>query len=566
MNIRISIITLALASISVSSRLPAQLLPADTAWVENTLKHMTLDEQIGQLFMPVHRDVAKTTEWIKNCNIGGIWFARTEARKIAEELNTLQLTSKYPLLVSADFEKGAGTYVDGATDLPFNMGLGATRDPRIVYRSAALTSKEAKAMGVHIIFAPVLDVNNNPKNPVINARSFGENAEMVATLGVAAINGYQDNGILATGKHFPGHGNTRIDTHAKLGIIESTTEEFESIELLPYKKVLREAKPSAIMSAHLWVKSVDSDTLPATLSNKVMTGLLRQRLGFDGVIYTDAMVMGGITTRYPFDVAVVKAIQAGCDVILFPGSVEKGIEALRAAVKNGDLSEERITASARRILLSKTRVNLHRERLVNLDKISSSVGTSENYGEAKAIATECLTLAKDENNLIPVSGSKKVTILTISNREGNSMLSRGLFNFPEEMRKRSANVLDFTLSDSLREDEMAKAFELAKSSDVVVVAAYVRIVLSSGTVELPEAHTKFLEQLAVQNPNIILVSFGNPYIGGSVPGIPTYVCAYDNAKALQDAAADALFGKAHFKGKLPITVSESMKSGSGLMR
>ncbi len=379
MNIRIPIITLALATISISSRLPAQLLQADTAWVENILKRMTLDEKIGQLFMPAHRDVAKTTEWIKNYNIGGIWFARTEARRIAEELNTLQLISKYPLLVSADFEKGAGTYVDGATDLPFNMALGATRDPHIVYRAAALTSKEAKAMGVHIIFGPVLDVNNNPKNPVINARSFGENAEMVATLGAAAINGYQDNGILATGKHFPGHGNTGIDTHAKLGIIESNAEEFESIELLPYKKVLREAKPSAIMSAHLWVKSIDSDTLPATLSNKVTTGLLRQRLGFDGVIYTDAMVMGGITTRYPFDVAVVKAIQAGCDVILFPGSVEKGIEALRAGVKNGDLSEERITESVRRILLSKTRVDLHRARLVDLEKISSSVGTWENY-------------------------------------------------------------------------------------------------------------------------------------------------------------------------------------------
>ena len=566
MNIRISIIMLAFSSLSISLRLPAQLLQEDTTWVENTLKQMTLDEKIGQLFMPAHRDVAKTMEWIKNYNIGGIWFARTEAQKIAQELNTLQSASKYPLLVSADFEKGAGTYVDGATDLPFNMALGATRDPHIVYRSASLTSKEAKAMGVHIIFAPVLDVNNNPKNPVINSRSFGENAEMVATLGAAAINGYQDNGILATGKHFPGHGNTSIDTHAKLGIIESTQEEFESIELLPYKTLLREAKPSAIMSVHLWVKSIDSDTLPATLSNKVMTGLLRQRLGFDGVIYTDAMVMGGITTRYPFDVAVVKAIQAGCDVILFPGSVEKGIEAIRAAVKNGDISNARITESARRILLSKSRVNLHRERLVNLEKIPSSVGTSENYKEAKTIAAECLTLAKDEKNLVPIALSKKVAILTISNREGNSMLSRGVFNFPDEMRTRSANVVDFTLSDSLRENEIAKAFELAKSSDIVVVAAYVRIVLSSGSVDLPVTHAKFLEQLTMQNPNVILVSFGNPYIGGSLPGIPTYVCAYDNARALQDAAADALFGIAHFKGKLPITISESMKYGSGLIK
>ncbi len=544
----------------------AQLLPADTAWVEKTLRGMTGEEKVGQLFFPADWDTTRTMESIRRYHVGGVWFARTEAHKIAGILNAMQQASKYPLLVTADFEKGAGTYVDGATDLPFNMALGATRNPELAYRSAALTAKEAKAIGVHINFAPVLDVNNNPKNPVINARSFGEDPELVAIMGIAAIKGYQENGILATGKHFPGHGNTSVDTHAKLGVIEASSQEFDSVELLPYKKVLREAKPSAIMSVHLWVKSLDKDTVPATLSKNIMTGLLRERLGFAGVVYTDAMVMGGITTRYKFGAAVVKAIQAGCDIILFPANLEEGCTALLAAMKSGEISEERIDASVRRLLLSKTMVGLQKNRLVDTSRISALVGTKENYSEAKSIAADCLTLAKDEKNLIPIPPGKKVVVITMSNREGNSMLSRGLVNFPDEMRLRNPGVSDMRLSDSLRNDETAKAFELAKNSDVVVVAAYVKIVLASGTVDLPSAHAKFLEQLVAVNPRVILISFGNPYIGASVPFVPAYVCAYDNARALQDAAADAMYGITHFKGRLPISISESMKYGAGVLK
>lgn len=554
------------AALFIVCPLFAQLLPPDSAWVEKTLRRMTLEEKVGQLFMPVHREFTSTVELVKRFNIGGIWFARTEARRIVKELNALQEAAKYPLLVSADFEKGAGTYVDGATDLPFNMALGATRTPEIVYRSASLTAREAKALGVHINFAPVLDVNNNPKNPVVNTRSFGENPEMVATLGVAAIKGYQDHGILATGKHFPGHGNTSADSHSQLGIIADDPKEFESIELVPYKRVLREARPSAIMSAHLWVKALDMDTLPATLSKEVMTGLLRGRLGFDGVVYTDAMVMGGITTRYPFATAVVRAIQSGCDVILFPGNVEEGFTALVAAVRGGALQESRIDESVRRILISKTRVGLQDRRGVDPEKVSTSVGTDENYNEARLIAAECLTLVKDEKNILPLAPSKKIGVIVMGNKLGTSMLSRGLVSFPEEMRKRNSSTEEITLSDSLRTEEFARALALAKNSDVVVVAAYVKIILGSGTVDLPPALVRAVEEILRENPNVVLISFGNPYIGASVRGVPTYICAYDNAKALQDVAADALFGKIHFKGKLPVTVSESMKFGSGIMK
>lgn len=559
-------LTTCLLLLLASSPLCSQLLPVDNTWVEKTLRTMTLDEKIGQLFFPASTSSSRSLEWIQKYNIGGIWFARVEAKKIAEDLNAFQRASKYPILVTVDFEKGAGTYVDGATDLPINMALGASRDPKLVYEAARLTAKEARALGVHLNYAPVLDVNNNPKNPVINTRSYGEDPRLVATLAAAAIKGYQENGLLATGKHFPGHGNTGTDTHAKIGVIASSPQDFESIELFPYKQVLQEAKPSSIMSAHLWIQSVDADTIPATLSKKAMTGILRDRLKFDGLVFTDAMVMGGITTRYPFNVATVKALQAGCDVILFPGDLENGINAVREAIKSGELTEQRIDESVRRVLRAKTKVGLQKNRLTDVDKIPGVVGTAANYQMAKKIAAGCLTLAKDDAQLIPLRASRKVLVLSMSNKEGNSMMSRGLVTFPDEVRKLSPGSTDLRLSDSLRTDEMEKALTLARQADVVLVAAYVRIVLSSGTVDLPATHTAFLQQLLRQNPHLALVSFGNPYIGATVPEIPTYICAYDNAKALQEAAAEALFGKAHFMGKLPVTVSETMKFGTGLRR
>ncbi len=558
--------TVALAIALLSSSLYAQLLPVDNTWVDRTLRSMTLDEKIGQLFVPVHSDVQKTKEWIRSYGIGGLWFARTEAKKIATELNALQEASKYPLLVTVDFEKGAGTYVDGATDLPINMALGASRDPKLVAAAARLTAREARAIGVHLNYAPVLDVNNNADNPVINTRSYGEDPQLVAALGVAAVKGYQENGLLATGKHFPGHGNTATDTHAKLGVVTSSPKEFESIELYPYKEVLKKALPSSIMSAHLWVEAVDADTVPATLSANAMTKLLRSRLKFEGLVFTDAMVMGGITIRYPFDMATVKAIQAGCDIILFPGDLVRGIQAIRQAVADGQLTEKRIDESVRRILRAKTRVGIHKQRFIDVEKISTHVGTEANYREAKRIAAQCITLAKNDGKIIPLKPAQKILVLTMSNKEGNSMVSRGLVSFPDEIRKLSANVTEFRLSDLLRADEAERALKAAADAEAVVVAAYIRIVLSSGTVALSPAHTAFLQKLAEVNRRVALISFGSPYIGASAPAIPAYICAYDNAKALQEATAEALYGKSPFRGKFPVTVSEKMKFGVGLAK
>ncbi len=378
------------------------------------------------------------------------------------------------------------------------------------------------------------------------------------------MKGSQENGLLATAKHFPGHGNTSTDTHSSLGSIDGGPETFENVELLPYKEVLSKTGLVNVMTAHLWVKALDADTIPATLSANVITGLLRKRLKFDGVVYTDAMVMGGITTRFSFSEAVVKALQAGCDVVLFPGSVEQGVESIKTALKEGRLSEGRINESVRRILESKSRAGLNRTKTVDIDRIKESVGTPEHYKLALTIASECLTLVKDERKLLPLDTTKRILVLAMSNREGNSMVSRGLVSFPEEMRKRSPSLVTYRLSDSLATEERRSAVQLAGWADRVVIAAYVKIVLNSGTVGLTEAQKSFIEEITARNPNTVLISFGNPYIGATLATVSTYICAFDNAKALQEIAAEALSKSFLFKGKLPVSISDRYRFGFGL--
>ncbi|MBI4428780.1 MAG: glycoside hydrolase family 3 C-terminal domain-containing protein [Ignavibacteriales bacterium] len=544
---------------------PAQLMPIDSSWVEQTLHQMSLDEKIGQLIMPAHLDFNQSSEMVQQLNVGGFWFGKAEAKWIAGELNKLQELSKYPLLIAADFEKGAGTHVDGATDLPINMALGASRNTRLVYSASQLTAKEARSLGVHLNFAPVLDVNNNPKNPIINIRSFGEDPKLVAELGTAAIRGYQENGLLSTAKHFPGHGNTSVDSHSRLGMIESEAADFESVELLPYREVLKKSSTSAVMTAHLWVKPIDSDTIPATLSPNAIGQLLRNRLKYPGIVITDAMVMGGITSTYSLADASVRTLRAGCDIILWPGNPTTSVEALKNAILTGLLPEERINESVRRILRAKTEVGLHKNRLVDIAGINDFVGTEENYQEAKRIAAGCLTLVKDKSRLLPLSSSQKVLVVTLSTRSRNAAMSRTLVSFPADMKKQNALVDTLVLSESLSPSETRKAVELAGKADVVVLAAFVRIVIGSGTVELPETHKALVDSLLKANSRTILVSFGNPYIGGSFLQLSAYICAYDNAKALQEVAAEALFGKKGFSGRLPVTISEEMKFGDGII-
>jgi len=525
---------------------------------------MSLDEKLGQLIMPAHTDLEQSMELVKSIHVGGFWFAKGEAKQTSTELNSLQQTSKYPLLISADFEKGAGTHVDGATDLPINMSLGASRDTSLAYRAAKLTAQEARALGVHVNFAPVVDVNNNPKNPIINIRSFGEDPKLVADMAVEAIRGYQDNGLLATAKHFPGHGNTSVDSHSRLGAIETGSKQFESVEIFPYARALEKTQLAAIMTAHLWVQALDKDTIPATLSHNVLSEYLRRKMGFSGIIFPDAMVMGAITSHYSIDEVSVQVIQAGCDILLWPGNPKTAFEALKEAVNRGTISEERVNESVRRILRAKTLVGLHRNRLVDTSQIVLTVGTDRNYAEAKQISGQCITLVKDDLKLLPLKPAQKILVLTLGTRSRNAMITRNLFSFPSDMRKINPDILTFELPESYTEADVNRALELSSGIERVVVAAYVRVIVGMGTVELPNPQRAFMDRLLSKNPNTTLVSFGNPYIAVSFPNLSTYVCAFDNAKALQEVTAEALYGKSEFRGKLPVTISDRMRFGDGM--
>ncbi len=521
--------------------LHSQLRTIDTLWVEQTLSTMTLDQKIGHLLMPAHRSVDATKEFITKYHVGSIWFAKAEPRKLIAELNELQQLAPCGLLVAGDFEKGIGTHVDGATDFPIAMALGASGDPKLAYEAAAVTAAEARAIGVHLNFAPVVDVNSNPQNPVINIRAFGDDPALVGTMGLSVVRGYEDNGLLATLKHYPGHGNTGIDTHSDLAAIDGNKGALDQIELAPYRFILAQHQSAAVMVSHLWMKAYDESPLPATFSKRMIGEVLRGEMHFQGIVCTDAMTMGAITKHYSAGDAAVRAVEAGVDLIVWPADVPAAFEALRSAVESGRIPQAQLDGSVRRILNAKTRVGLQTIRTIDPAKAQTRLGTSEHLKIARAIARKCVKVQRDDRGLLPLPADRRFLVVTFNNRSGAAMMSRTLESFPEEFKQLAFAVETVAMTDGMSDQEQNAVLEKARTADIVIVAAYVRIFLSSGTVGLPAHQQRFLESLVRTNPKVVLVSFGNPYIGASVPAIPTFITAFDNAAVLQEAVAERLF-------------------------
>ncbi len=381
-------------------------------WVEQTLAKMTLEEKAGQMVFPNVNGVYMSDDspefkrlefLVREKNVGGLIFFTSDLYEQVVLTNKMQRLAKYPLLVAADYEHGITMRIDGATPFPNIMALGAVDDENLTFQMAKIIAKEGRAIGVHQNYAPVADVNNNPINPIINTRSFGENPELVAKHSKAFIKGLQDGGMIATSKHFPGHGNTSIDSHLDLPVLKSSLEELNQIELYPFKENIK-AGVMSIMVGHLAVPAIEGDSgIPASLSKKIITNLLKEQLGFNGLIVTDALNMHGITNYYSTSQATIEAIKAGHDCILFPDNPADAIDAIVSAVRNGEISEERINYSVRKILITKKWVGLDKEQLVDIDKISSVVGIKEHLELAKLISRKSITLLKNENNLIPLS-------------------------------------------------------------------------------------------------------------------------------------------------------------------
>ena len=558
---------------------PTATGPAPLTWAQSTLAQMTLREKVGQLMMPFvlgnfAPEGSETHDRIVSViveeHVGGVIMSVGSPSEVAVKLNDLQRHSKFPLLVAADLETGAGFRFRGAVHIPTNIALGgattfpslmafgAAGDLRYAYQLGKITALEARAMGVHVPFAPVLDVNNNPDNPIINIRSFGENPDAVAALGVAMVRGIQDYGGVATGKHFPGHGDTETDSHLELPIIRVGRERLDAVELVPFRAAI-DAGIQGIMTAHIAVPEISGETIPATLSKPVLTGLLRNELGFDGIVFTDAMDMVAVDRLFPGGEAAVRAVLAGADVILMPRDVKQAIDAIVKAIDDGRLTEARLDESVSRLLRLKEDLGLAEDRTVPIEMIPRVVGVPEHMEMAREIAELSITLIRNQRDLLPLLGTRRARVMSVSFRDPGDVLSGRYFD--SRLRETYPRLVSRSVDESTNSEAYDDLLTRAGRSDLVVVSVYSNF---AGRVELPDATVEFVNALARRRVTHVLISFGNPYLISLFPDAQVYLLAWSSAQVSQQAAADALFGGIAITGRSPIGMEPFFAVGDGI--
>jgi beta-N-acetylhexosaminidase len=570
-------------------------------WADAELKKMSLEEKIGQLISVginaryLNResdDFKELQRQVEQNHIGGIILFRGPIYESVHLVNRMQGLARLPLLISSDLEAGSGMRFDDATNFPWNMAVGATGDPDYARREGELTAREARALGIQQLFAPVADVNNNAGNPVINVRSFGEDPAEVARFVSAFIEGAQRGGVIATAKHFPGHGDTATDSHRGLPVINVNRQRLESVELVPFRAAIK-AGVGAIMSAHIGLPQIDptqvsplprdsilrpayaeqeviteNAVLPGTLSPVVLGGLLRKDLGFDGIVVTDALDMSGLTIYFKQDEAAVRAVLAGADMLLKSGDPDAVARGLREAVKSGRVTEARIEQSARKILAAKYDLGLVKQRTAPLEEIDSVVSSPEGLKLADEVAEHALTLVRDDAHLLQrtdgvgLRPGARVFNLAVTNGEDRLFIANP---FVSQLARLGRRVDTVVLDSRSTEDEVKDALERARKADIVIASMYGRVRSgAANSVGLPEQGARVLSALLEKRSPVVGVSFGNPYLLQSFPTMRTYVVAYGDMPSLQRAAARALAGRADVTGRLPISLPGLYPRGTGI--
>jgi beta-N-acetylhexosaminidase len=570
---RIGLALLLLSTSNVLASLPAngtqkqKSAAAEKSWVEKTLASMTRDEKIGQLIIPatVGMFLSQDSEAfqqarrdISEFHVGGYHMLGEvnilhEPAGVALFINHLQELSKVPLWITADFEGGVGLRYIGATRLPRAMAMGATANPDMAYQAGRITAEEARALGVQVNFYPVVDVNNNARNPIINIRSFGGDPLLVARMARAYIRGSQEHGVMATAKHFPGHGDTSTDSHLELPVIDVDRARLNAIELPPFQAAVDEGV-GGVMSAHIALPRIETGNLPATLSPMMLSGVLRGELKFGGVIFTDAMNMRGIAAHYPEGEAAIRAVKAGADIVLYPPSVEQAFVALKRAVESGDIKESRIDESVRRILTAKAKLGLDRDRLVDIGKLDKALGTNENQRTAQQIIESAITLVRDKRGDLPLklAPAQKVLFITmVDNSEGwrDGVPGRAFF---AALVKRHPNSINVYVTDKTSPAEFELIRKLAAFSDTVIVNGFIRVSSFKGSIDMSEGEINLLKHLSAIEKPFAFVLYGSPYLLSFVPELPTYILAYEYYPAAEEAALKAVLGEIEFRGRLPV--------------
>jgi beta-N-acetylhexosaminidase len=451
------------------------------------------------------------------------------------------------------------------TGTPFttNMGVGATGDVQAAYRQGRIICEEMRAIGVNWLFAPVVDINNNPDNPVINIRSFGADPRRVGEFGAALAKGVKDANCLATLKHFPGHGDTATDSHIGLSVVPIDRARLDAVELVPFKMAI-EAGADSVMTAHVAMPQITGDEIPGTLNPKITTEILRKELKFDGIISTDAMEMGAIKKTYSDERSAVMAVLAGADVVLLPNSSRVAVDTIEAAVKKGELTEARIDESVRRLLKAKYRLGLAENRTVDLAKVNLIVEKPENVREANAIAERSITLLRDQDNILPMTAAtanRSLFVVVAADHDA----TEGAAWLPE-IQRRAGNAKIARLDPRSVQADYEKVLADAKNFEAVVLAVFVKRAANKGTVALPEMQTDFVRRLIAGEKPAAVFAFGSPYLIRQFPEARTYAVTYAIEEVAQTAAAKTLFGETKFQGRLPVSIPGLFEIGAGIVK
>ncbi len=557
------------------------------------MKTMTPRERIAQLIVigfnghPMNtrtRDYRKFVRLVSQEHVGGLILvnvsngrtvAKADPLETAGFINRMQRLAKIPLLVSADFERGASMRVDATTIFPHAMAFTASRDPNEAQIEGEITAREARALGVQWLFFPDADVNNNPDNPIINIRSYGENPDDVSAFVSAFITGAHSvasakgegsvlrdqrlSKVLTTAKHFPGHGDTATDTHLNLASIGGDRQRLEQVEWAPFRAAIQSGTDS-VMTAHIAVPALDDPGLPATLSSKIVTGVLRDELGFKGIIVTDALEMGGIAKGFSVGEAAVRSLLAGADVLLMPPDGEAAINAVAAAVRSGQISQKRVDESVMRILTAKAHVGLAAKKLVDLDAVHSVVNSPESNAAAQLISDRSVTLVRNEKDFVPLKPSGNTAFFILA--EGSTSVQGQAFAL--EVRKRSVMANVTILDSKMPEAELQSALERASDATQYVVVAFASVAAYRGSVALGGGFPQFVENMVATKKPVALIAMGNPYLLRNFPDVAAYMTTYSTVPPSEVSAVKALFGEIPIGGKLPVSIPGFAQYGDGI--
>ncbi|MFY9647468.1 MAG: glycoside hydrolase family 3 N-terminal domain-containing protein [Terriglobales bacterium] len=584
---------------------------AGKRWVDRTLRKMSTEEKVGQLFgikvlaqflndadpkwLQLRESVRKyhIGSLIMTVPVDGPVLVKSTPYVAAELLNRLQKSSTLPLIVAADFERGASMRLTGTTIFPHAMAFAAAGNPQNVETFGRITALESRAIGVHWNFFPVADVNSNPVNPIINTRSFGEDPQQVGDLVAAYIRGAHEGGMLTTAKHFPGHGDTSTDSHLGFAQVSGDRARLDAVELPPFKRAI-DAGVDSVMVAHVTVPALDPNRV-ATTSKAIVSGLLQEEMGFKGLVVTDAIDMGGLTRMYAKDIgrAAVESFKAGNDVLIIPPNLDASYRAMLQAVRSGEVDRQRLDRSVRKILEAKASLGLNKARLVDLSQLSNEVARPENVAAGQNMADEAITLVRDNGKVLPLqsratsvgTGEAALPYQTVT-EPGNRLVA---VIFSDDMRTDSGRVFEHQLlarvpdarivyvdarSASGMKDSVLQAVDAAEQ---VIAAVYV--VPTAGkasrgtggvlknTVAMGEATgsllTAVLDRAATRT---VVLAMGNPYLIQDFPAIENYVCAFSNATVSETAAVKAIFSEIPIGGHLPVTIPDIAARGAGLER